>query len=207
MAESSVNVTEGSGKRLHTYDRSVSAVVVNDQFTIAGEYVYPSYIVYVGGVTTATAGDHLLQVMAGASNYVRVRRIWIGQTGLASTAGQAYYHVVRLTTAGSGNSASGATGTTTVRRLDESDPAPGATAFIRPATKGTEAAIVTAARVAMYTTHPVGEGSEWEWVQQINTKPLVIPPGTSNGLAVKVSTAGAGATVDVSMELVETSYL
>ena len=67
MAEAFVNVTEGSGKKLHANDRSIGANTVLDEVMLLGENYLPSYlgVTSAASVSTATANSHLLQIMAG----------------------------------------------------------------------------------------------------------------------------------------------
>ena len=74
MAESFINQTEGSGKKSHTWDRTIGANTIQDEFVLPGEFPYTSYTIFANGVSIATANDHCLQIMAGASLPVRVRR-------------------------------------------------------------------------------------------------------------------------------------
>jgi hypothetical protein len=91
--ESSVTV---GGKLLHLWDRVVGASTVSDEFVLPGEYPYPSYTVTTdGGVALATANSHLLQVMAGASNHLRVRRITISALGVPAAVTAMEIQIVR----------------------------------------------------------------------------------------------------------------
>lgn len=204
MAETNVNVTEGSGKRLHAWDRTISATVVLDQFTLPGEYPYASYVALGAGISTATASDHVLQVMSGASSYLRIRRIRIEQQGNATTAALAVIQVWRLTTAGTGGT------TVTPRPFDTGDSAATASAMTLPTAKGTEGTLIfqftNLYRQAVSATSAVADDA-WEWTQQPNQKPLIVPTGTANGIAIKHVTGVAAATCNVQIEFVETTWL
>ena len=78
MAESIVQVTEGSGKKLHTFNRTIGANSVEDEVVLLGENYLASYMI-VAAASAATANSHVLQIMAGASLKVRVRRIEVQQ--------------------------------------------------------------------------------------------------------------------------------
>ena len=204
MAESSVNVTEGSGKRLHTWDRTISSVLVQDQFTVPGEYPLPGYIVNpTASISVATANDHVLQLMAGSSLRVRIRRIRFEQSGNATTAAALPVSIYRLTTAGTGGTS------VTPRPLDPADAAAGATAMTLPTAKGTEGVMLLRTIVLMrqgLATAGSTADDVWIWEQHPGEPPIIIAAGTSNGIAIKSEGAVAGATCIPAIEFVETSF-
>lgn len=203
MAEAFVNVTEGSGKKLHGWDRVIGANTVIDEFMLPGEYPVASYTFAATGVSIATVNDHLLQIMAGASLNVRIRRIDAWQAGLAGAVSTVALQLLRLTTAGTGGTA------LTAAKLDTADAAAGATGMTIPTVKGTESTILRTVRmgiVAAQPTNPNGLPLE-VWDQIPNSKPVVIPAGAANGIAVKVVGNVAGATMDIYAEIVETSFV
>lgn len=204
MAESLVQVTEGSGKKLHTWSRTVGANTVEDEVTLPGEHFLATYSITSGSVALATANSHVLQIMAGASLYVRIRRIWITQGSNMTTAARAGFQLIRLTTAGSGGSA------ITPRPFDTGDAAAGFTAQTLPGVKGTEGVTLFERRInllsALSTTATTGDQPFWE--QNPFTKPIIIPTGAANGICLKYTGANdASGTLNVHVELVETSYL
>lgn len=201
MAESIVQVTEGVGKKFHTWSRVVSAQTVEQQFVLPGEFVYATYTVVASLISVATAADHLLQIMAGASLNVRIRRIYVRQAAAVTAASSSGIDVVRLTTAGTGGTA------VTPRPLDTADAAAGCTAQTLPTAKGTEGSIVIEDRIGLIQTQPVVDTAKMEWRQSPNAKPLIIPAGVANGIAIKNLNANAGASVTITVELVETAYL
>lgn len=203
MAEAFINLTEGSGKKAHAWDRTIGANTVLDEFTLPGEYPLASYTVYFSNISIATANDHVLQIMAGSSLNVRIRRIWYEQNGNATTAARDEITLLRLTTAGTGGT------TVTPAKLDNGDSAAGATAMTLPTAKGTEGTILRGSvlimRQAIATTGTQPEeGILWE--QHPGMKPWIIPAGTSNGIAIKHVTAIAGANVNGFVDFVETSF-
>lgn len=203
MAEAFVNLTEGSGKKAHFWDRTIGANTVLDEFTLPGEFPYASYYV-TGNSATTTADAHIVQIMAGSSLNVRIRKIRLEQSSNASTAGILTVQIWRLTTAGTGGT------TVTARPLDSADSAAGATAMTLPTSKGTESVelirTVLVFRQAVSATATQIDDA-WEWVQQPNAKPLIIPSGTSNGIAVKNTTGTAGSGMTFNIEFVETSFV
>jgi|SRR5215471_5978342 len=202
MAESSVQVNSGAGPKLHTWNRSITGPgSVEDEFMLPGEYPYPTFLAQAN-VSIATANDHALQVMAGASLSLKIRRIRMWQEANATAANVALITFVRLTSAGTGGTV------LTVAKFDTGD-TPGATAMSLPTVKGTEGATLWTARLglrqAFATTGPIGGTDVWEWVQLPNEKPIIIPSGTANGIACKVG-GNAAATASFSIEFVEQNF-
>ena len=204
MAESSVAVTAGSGTNLHSNTRTIAAATMHDQYVLPGEYAYASYTAATTAISIATASSHVLQLMAGSSLNVRIRRIRIEQSGNATTAAACAFQLFRLSTAGTGGSS------ITPAAYDTADAASGATAQTLPSAKGTETTMLV--QTALVFRQAVGTTSSqvddaYEWVQLPNQKPIIIPAGTSNGLCVKNISALAGCTATVSIEFVETSFV
>ena len=204
MADSSINVTEGSGKRLQTYDHTVSSVLVQRQAVVLGEQPLASYLAGASGVSTATANSHLLQIMAGSSSNVRIRRIELWQQVMATTAAIMQVSIVRLSTAGTGG------GAVSVNNLDAADAAAGATAMSLPTAKGTEPGTLINAGVYMMQTvaasaQLAGPSLVWDF-DGLRFKSLVIAAGTSNGIALKNVTAIAAGTVHINVWLSETAW-
>jgi hypothetical protein len=204
MPEGIVNVTEGSGKKLHTWQRIVGVNTVEDEVIIPGEYPYPSYVMQYTGLSIATANDHNAQLMAGATNVVRVRKIRVEQAVAATAAAIAVFAVLRLTTAGTGGTA------VTARPLDSADAAAGATGIATPGVKGTEGVELFRRRILLLQAVAASGGNPlpaWEWTQAPNQKPLLIPSGATNGIVIKNLAAYAAGQVDVSIEFVETAFV
>lgn len=203
MAESFVNVTEGSGKKLHAWDKTVGANTVLDEFTLPGEYPLASYIIRILNISIATANDHVLAIQAGSSLNLRLRRIHFEQGSNATAATVSEFRLIRLSTAGSGGTS------VTPNPFDPSDSASGCTAQTLPSTKGTETTTLFSTRVAMRQTIATA-GTQiddaFDWYQLPNTKPIMVASGTSNGICLKIITATAGATVDGWVELVESNF-
>lgn len=209
MGESLVQVTEGSGKKLHTWQRTIGANSVEDEYVLLGENALASYILPTsfglpGGISTATANSHLVQIMAGASLKVRIRRIEVHQAVMATTAALMHLQVLRLTTAGTGGTVLG------FAVLDPSDAAAGATAMTLPTVKGTEGTGVLSAHAYMMQT--LGASAQLNNPIAVfdfdrpRSKPLIIGAGTTNGIALKNVTAVAAATVTVVVWIDESSF-
>lgn len=204
MPESLVQVTSGAGPKLHTWQRTVGANNVEDEFVIAGEYPLPTYVVPFASVSTATANSHILQVMSAASTYVRIRRIHVEQAANATAATNLSLQVFRLTTAGTGGTA------ITPLAMDTGDAAAASTAMTLPTVKGTEAAnalftTVILMRQAISATQAQID-DVWDWQQLPNGKAIIIPPGTANGICIKNVAAVAGGTLTGWVEYVETTF-
>lgn len=193
MAESIVQVTEGTGKKLHTFNRTIGANSVEDEVVLSGLPYLATYAVAFAGIAVGTANDHILQIMAGATLNVYVHLIRFYQRASATTAVYAEFQLIRLTTAGTGG---------TVRSFlahDSTDAAVGATAMSLPTAKGTEGSVL-AVQDAYFTQTPgaagLNFGPVFDW-QPNNPllKPIRIPAGTANGLCVKNTVAATAATV------------
>jgi hypothetical protein len=143
--------------------------------------------------------------MAGSSLKVRVRRIAIWQLVLATTAAFVDIAVLRLSTAGTGGSS------ITPAPLDTTDSASGATAMSLPTGKGTETTtlmggIAYFAQTILATVQPA-PSLVWEYdADRSRSKPIIIPAGTSNGIAIKLGPATAGASVQISVTLDESNF-
>lgn len=203
MAESLIQVTEGTGKKIHSFSQTVGANTVEDQFAIPAEYPYASYTVVAQNVSLATSASHLVTLNAGSSLKVRIRRITIEQAANATASGAIRISVKRITTAE-------AAGTSiTPSPFDPSDAASGATAKTLP-TVGAEGAILWTAyltlRQTVSATGSAADDPVYVWQQLPNQKPIVIAAGTTNGIALVPSIGVAGATADITIEFVETSY-
>jgi hypothetical protein len=200
MAESNIPVTGGN---IHTYDRTISGTLVEDQVVLPGEYPYASYSVLAAAISIGTANDHVIQLMAGSTNYVRIRHIKYEQSGNATTAQIASVQVLRLTSAGSGGSA------VTPRRFDLGDAAANATGQTLPSSKGTESDVLFqwahVYRQAVAATSAQID-DVWEWTQHRSQKPIIIANSAAAGIAIKTLSAVAGATVNVTIEFVETDW-
>ena len=200
MSLSNVAVTAGSGTLLDTWTTSKGGSTVHAGRWIPAEYPDPTYVVLAGSVSTATAASHILQLMAGASNTVRIRRIWIAQTVAATAVGQSSIFTTRLTTAGTGGTA------VTPAQFDTADSAAGATGMYLPSSKGTESTTLLAGKLGFINALPTTTVNSWEWRQAENGGPIVIPAGTSNGICIRNTSAIAGASVNIEIEFVETLY-
>lgn len=204
MAESVISVTEGAGKKLRTWNRTVGANSVEEEYVLLGEPGVSSYLTFTNGASTAVANTHLAQLMAGAGLNVRVRRIEVHQAAAATAAVLADIRVIRLTTAGSG-------GTAMLRNpLNPAASAAGATAQSVPTAKGTEGSHIAIARP--YLIQTIGASTPftnpivvWDF-DRLRAEPLIIAAGSTNGICVSNQAAYAGATVSIMVWFDETSF-
>lgn len=204
MAESIVQVTEGTGKKLHTISYTVGANTVEDEVVVPGPYPYATYVLSVPNATIAVANDHLLCLNAGASLKVRVHRIRISQASNATAATVVSMSILRTTT-------SAPTGGTafTPALMDTTSAASGAAGRSLPAAKGTESTILMEPRIvvrqAVLATSTQADGV-WEWNQHPQSQPIIIPAGSTNGLAIKCLTASAAGSFAILVEFTETAF-
>lgn len=207
MAEGFINLTEGSGKKAHTFQRVIGANTVEDPVSLVGLPYLAAYTVTpAAGVSTATAASHLLQIMAGANLNVYLYRLALYQLAAATAAAIDLIEIVRLTTAGTGGTA------LTPAPRDTTDAASGATAMTLPTAKGTEGVFVDRATAQFTQTIATQAGGkeatllvEFDFARLFG-KPLRISSGVTNGIAIKNPTARAGATVIPVAYLMEANY-
>ena len=205
MAETFINVTEGSGKKLHTFDRTIGANSVHDEVVLLGHPYEATYVIPVITTSVATAASHVLQVMAGASLNVYIHSIQLWQIVSATTAGYVEFDLRRITTAGTGGTA------VTAVPNDTTDAAAGASGMTLPTVKGTESGVTLDVMASMFIQTPgvatpafrpvyeyVADGKLW--------KPIRIAAGAANGIAIKNVTAMAGASVAGRVILTEANF-
>jgi len=201
MPESFVQVTEGAGKKLHTNQRTIGANIVEDEVVVLGEPYLPTYVLHGALVGLPTADSHLLQIMAGSTLKVYITHIVVQQDSLAASSTQTRLILTRLTTAGTGGTAS------TPLAMDPSDAAAGATGMVLPTAKGTEGALILRGELGTTATAPIDTRNKWEWkASDHGGKPLIIPAGASNGLAVKNVSNITSATATISIYFREVNF-
>ncbi|HET7029963.1 MAG TPA: hypothetical protein VFI34_05595 [Candidatus Limnocylindrales bacterium] len=198
MSESLVQVTEGVGKKLHTNQRTIGGNAVEDEYMLPGEFALASYSVSAGTISLATANSHLLEIMAGAANAVRIRRI-VATPSAATAVTTARIDILRVTTAGTGGTA------VTPRPYDTADAAL-ATAMVLPTAGGVEG-VTLRSESCLIGSATLPNSRWWEWSQHPGMKPIIIPAGATNGIVLKNMVAVAGCTVSVTVEFVETAFV
>jgi len=204
MTATSVQVNSTGGTRMAANSYTEGGVTVLDEKTINGEQYLPYYAAgSSSGALLTTANDHQLQLMAGASLNLYVRRILVYQVVLATTAAIGLFAVVRLSTAGTGGTA------LTPVALDTTDSASGATAMAMPTAKGTEGNRVWIGSAGLMQTAPTAGASTLLFdinFDQLRGKALRVPAGTANGIAFKNLAAFPAASVYVNMWFTEASF-
>jgi hypothetical protein len=205
LAQSDIQVTVGSGTRLRTSTKVISSNTRHEQYHQLAEPDEETYTVTAGTTSMATANSHVLQIMAGSTLHVYVTRILVTQVVVATTAAFGRLGLYRLTTAGTGGSAR------TPNPLDTTDTAADATAMTLPTAKGTEGAELWLQTGMFIQTVPTGGPSHAPILMELDfedlrSKSIRIPAGTSNGIALKNIEAIAGASVVVTAEFIERSY-
>lgn len=200
-----IAVTPGSGAKLATGPTyTENANVVQDEKVVLGEQYVASYLVTTAPTSTATANSHLLQIMAGASLKVRIRRIEMHQYGLATAATIMDTRLIRLTSAGTGGTGLG------VPQADPADAAAGATAMTLPTVKGTEGSILFINRPYMMQTIAASAQLNqpilvWDF-DRLHSKPLIIAAGAANGVVVKNVDSVPAAQVTILVWLDEAAF-
>lgn len=201
MAESLVQVTEGSGKKLHSYQRTIGANNVEDEIMVLGEPYLAAYAVATGTALTLGTAQVIVQLMAGASLNLRVTRVTVKQRALAGAVGTAVIELRRITVAGSGGTA------ITPQQMETGDSASGATCQTIPTVAPTLGSRLGIRTLGLVAAEPVPDSSMIEWrFDSAFSKPIVIAAGTANGLAINVSGAIATATCYCEIEFHETSF-
>jgi len=201
MTVSSIEVTAGSGTHLWTDARTVSAVSRHAQFTLPAPPVYPSYSALASIITTATSAAHVLQIMGDGTNYSRLFRFEICMTDDIPAAASAFQmHLYRLSTAGTGGSALNG------QPYDAGDATYGGGVMTLPTVKGTEGIGLN-----LYMTIPLPSAqpfiSRYVWEAQSRSKEIIFGTSTANGIAFKIVTGLASATIQIMAEFYVTSFL
>lgn len=201
MTASSIQMTAGSGTHGRTHTRSYSGTTKHTEYVMVDDADLPTYTVIAANISVATSADHILQIMAGSANNVRIDRVLLRQRTLASATTQLLVDVFRLSTAGTGGS------TVTARAHDPADGAYSGACMTLPSSKGTEGVQPFRLYASMASAQPITSLNEDEWTPYgLHEKPLIIAAGTSNGFAFKVNSGIASATVDLLVTFRECDY-
>jgi hypothetical protein len=205
MPESFVNISEGSGKKAHTFQRSIGINAVEDEVILNGEPYLATYALThaFGGLAIATANDHVIEINAGASLNCYLRRLLVYQTVLATTATIGEFGLFQLTSAGTGG-----TGGTSVR-MDNGDSVSGTTVQSLPTVKGTESGRLwegTAMLGQTAATTPNTLLFDIDFDKLLRGKVPKILAGTANGIALSSRTAIAVAKVTVVAFISEANF-
>lgn len=191
-------------RKTRTVQRTDGADTVEEWLQSDSE---PFLATYTACNTTAiavtTANSHLFELMAGASLLVGIRRIVVSQIVAATASTQCLFELRRLSTAGTGGTA------ITPSPHLAADGASGATFMTLASSKGTEGvSLGEYVRLLHQTIATVGINPVLELdFTRSRSKALWIAAGTSNGIALKNVTAVSPATVHISCEFVEASWV
>lgn len=203
MPQSSLGYTDGAGRLLDSYQRSISSNTVEEQVVVVAPPYVPTYVVPVTTeISTATANSHLIQVMGSAANRLELVRLQVFQSTGATSSTLALLSLLRLTTAGTGGTAF------TPNPINPVDAATTATAMTLPSAKGSEGValwsgsmlMLTAAAVVTAGVDPCILDINWE---QLRAKSPEIAAGLANGAALKLLTAVAVGKVLITLTFAE----
>lgn len=200
MSESYVQVTEGVGKKLHSFQRTIGSNDVQDEIVVLGEPYLPSYTATASGQSMTTINSTLLQLMAGSSLKLYVHRIAVYQSADAGTATVSEIQIARITSAGSGGTV------ITPNPHDSGDAASGASAMALPSSAPTvTTSIVRRPFIARDALPASAELPIFHWEPARGSKAIVVP--VSNGIAVRlVGSALTSATCNVEIDFTEASF-
>ena len=204
MSENSIAVTTGVGKNIHTIDRTVASILVQDQVVIPGLFPFDTFIASAAAVSAANAGDDMLQLMAASSMHLHVVRVRVEQMAPVGTAAYTDLQLLRITTAGTLGTA------VTPTKLNNGSAATGVgMSGILNANRGTAGASIFQRAIEPIQTAPAGGGPTpfWEWTKSEYGSAIVIPGGGSNGIAIRNGHARASLTLNVEIEFFEATYL
>lgn len=188
-------------RKFHTNQRSNGADTTEEYIQLTGEPYLATYTGCSLATVLTTANSHVVQVMAGASLRVGIRRLSMHLVTAATSTTNMQWGIFRLTSAGTGGTAY------TPNPHDSADAASGATMMTLPSSKGTEGALMRlGADLVHQTITTVGAQTivDLDWTRTA-TKALWIPAGTSNGIAFKNLTAVSPAAVYINVEFVESA--
>lgn len=205
--EAIVQVDEGTGKKLHGWQRdNVSGNNVIDEIVVLGEPYPAGYATTTptGGISIATANSHVVEWVAGANLNLYIRRIMIYQVVLATAAAISEWQLWSLTTAGTGGTVQ------TIYKLDSTDAAAGLTAMTLPTVKGTESNRLWTGAAMVTQTVPTAGGDllmfDLDFDKMLRGKPPRVPAGVANGITIKNVSGNAAATVAVTAYISELAY-
>ena len=86
MATSYVSFDEGSTRKVRTFQRTDGSDTVEEWMYAQSESLFATYSISAQGIAGVTANSHLLEIMAGASLRVGIKRITIYQVAAATGA-------------------------------------------------------------------------------------------------------------------------
>lgn len=199
-SDSYISFDEGSARKWSFVQRSIASNTVEEMKAVISEPYLPVYsAITTSAVSTGTANSHLMAISGSTLNRLYIRRVLVTQLANAGASTKAVLQLVRLTTSGSGGTA------ITPRTYDNADGATTASAQTLPSSKGTEGTILwtgTGNLMAAAASAANDFVIDWVWDAPHRRSPTVAA-GTSNGIALKLITSVASATVHIAIEWAE----
>ena len=202
MAESIIQLPAPTNK-LRTWNRTIGANSVETEAMWLEDPHDASYTFSTGGIVTTTALSHLVAINAGATLPVRIRYIRGTQLAAPAAVASLELQLIRTTTAAP-------TGGTviTARPTDSADNPAGATAMTLPTVKATVGVTIGDQAQFLFTGAIPGLAKwEWTWYPANGSKPLIIPAGVVNGIAVTNPLALATASIVWEIGFAEASFV
>lgn len=202
--ESTIPLTDGDGgSQLHTANRTISSVSVEDQAVIPAEHFVKTYSVSFTNISVATANDHIVSICADGTNYIRLQHIFIQQHAFATARALDDICVFRISTTPTGGTSVSA------RPFQPSDTDPwGGDVRTLPSAKGTEGNQML--KLPLWLAQSAENtltGNRVEWQHNRHTQPIIVGTATTAGLVIKTVTACAAATVTGYVIFTATDYL
>lgn len=204
MAESESNVpfldSNAAARKFRTNQRTSGANTVEEYTSVIAEPPLSTYTISFASTLLSTANSHPLQIMAGASLRVHLRKLVIYQSANAAANTPVVFELRRVTTAGTGGSG------IVAAPMDTADPVAGAAAMVLPSSKGTEGVLVGGRHrgtiLANASTANLQPILDLDWSRE-RTKGPVIAAGTSNGLVLKNISTDSTVQIEGYAEIVE----
>src|SRR3990167_1400566 len=202
MAESSLEVTAGSGTKLQTSSRMQAAATVEAQHVLLGQDGRATYTAIAQNVSIAVSLDHVLQLMGDGTNYCELVEVHIYQSDTATAVGTADIRIYRISTAGTGG------GTVSARPMDAGDTDPyGGGCMTLPTVKGSEGNLLRSFHLGVVAAEPLNALNSVHWTGPEGTKGPRWGTATSDGLAFKIVSGLASTSVTIEATFRRTSYL
>lgn len=192
-----IGADAGTQYKVDYWERSISSNTVEQQRIVIAESFMPTFVASnPNAISTATANSHLIQIMGSTINRVYLRRIRVYQLANAGSATMAAFQLLRLSSAGTGGTSlnNGA--------YDPSDTNSTAAVMTLPSAKGSETTnlgLWTGDILSVAATAGNDYVLDLDW-RDTKSKCPVIAAGATTGLCLKLLTAVASATVQVTIE-------
>ena len=204
MAENESNVpfldSNSSARKFRSHQRTSGANTVEEYMSVVSEPPLSTYTISFASTLLSTINSHPLQIMAGSSLRVHLRKLTLYQSANAAANTPIVFELRRLTTAGTGGSG------LDPAPMDTADPVAGAKAMVLPSSKGTEGILVGGRHrgtiLANASTANLQPILDLDWSRE-RTKGPIIAAGTSNGLVLKNVSTDSTVQIEGYAEIVE----